>query len=291
MEKESIRISETGRKYHRHIDSRDRRVRLRLREVWAYRGLIRMFTRRSFVLTYKQTILGPLWILIHPLLSSVVQIVVFGVIARIGTDGIPMILFYLFGNAFWGFFATCVGSCASTFTGNAYLFGKVYFPRMTVPFSHMLSSLMHFLIQMIPATVLFVWFAAHGEVRFPGIRLLLIPFILLLTGLFGVGIGIIASSLTTRYRDLQVLVGFGLNLWMYITPVVYPLSLAAKGGMQGLLLWNPVTAPIELYRYALFGKGFVEPGFLLYSAGCTIAALLGGVMLFNRVERTFMDTV
>ena len=284
-------ISETGRKYHTAIEAGKSMPKLRLGELMRYRELIGLFTRRAFVLSYKQTILGPLWVLIRPLAGSIVQMVVFGMVAALGTDGIPMILFYLFGNALWGFFSTCVSSNANTFTSNAYLFGKVYFPRMTVPLSNVLTGLIGFGLQLILGVVLYIFFLARGQVEAPGVRLLLVIPILIVLAMMGLGVGLIASSLTTKYRDLQILVSFGLGLWMYLTPVVYPLSLAAGSRMELLLKINPMTAPTELFRYAVFGKGMVLPGSLIYSLIFAVVVLIAGMLLFDHVERTFMDTV
>lgn len=278
-------------KYHVHISSRHRLLELNLKEVWRYRDLIALFTKRNFVVAYKQTILGPAWIFLTPLFSSIVQAFVFGGIAGIETDGVPKLLFYLCGNAIWNFFATCLTGNASTFTDNAYVFGKVYFPRLTTPISNVLTNLVRFGIQMILVMLFMIYFLATQAVSPNWIAWLIIPVELIHLGLLGMGCGIIVSSLTTKYRDLTVLVGFGVSLWMYLTPVVYPLSTPTIPWMRTILMVNPVTMSVELMRYAILGVGTVHWGFYGLSWAITILVAFLGVMIFNRVERTFMDTV
>ena len=261
--------------YHTHISSKHRWLDLNLKEVWRYRDLIFLFTKRNFVVSYKQTILGPAWIFLTPLFSSIVQAFVFGGIAGIETDGVPMLLFYLTGNAIWNYFNTCLCNNANTFTENAYVFGKVYFPRLTTPISNVLSSIIRFGIQMILVLIFMVYFLIRGEVAPNWAAWLVIPVELIHLGILGMGFGIIISSLTTKYRDLTVLVGFGVSLWMYLTPVVYPLSTLAEGWMKTILLCNPLTTSAELIRYAVRGKGTLEWGYYGLSW----------------VERNFMDTV
>lgn len=277
--------------YHIHITSEHRWLDLNLKEVWRYRDLIYLFTKRNFVVSYKQTILGPAWIFLTPLFSSIVQAFVFGGIAGIETDGIPMLLFYLCSNAVWGYFSTCLTNNASTFTENAYVFGKVYFPRLTTPISNILSCVIRFGVQMLLVLLFMVYFLIRGEVSPNWWAWLLIPVELVHLGILGMGCGIIISSLTTKYRDLSVLVGFGVSLWMYLTPIVYPLSTAAQGWMQTALMINPVTIPVELIRYAVLGKGTFHLGFYGLSWLVTLAVAVLGIMIFNKVERTFMDTV
>lgn len=281
----------TKQTYHIHISSKHRMLDLNLREVWQYRDLITLFTKRTFTLTYKQTILGPVWLFLNPLISSVIYAFVFGGIAGIGTDGIPSLLFYMSGNAIWIFFSGCVTKNASTFTANANVFGKVYFPRLTIPISNVLSSVIQFGIQMLMVLVLLIYYVVAGAVHPHWGAWLLIPFVLIHLGLLGLGCGIIISSLTTKYRDLAILVTFGVQLWMYITPVVYPLSQLGDSWMKTILMINPVTAPVEMFRYALLGQGTIMPGYLAYSWMVTIAVVIVGIMIFNKVEKTFMDTV
>ena len=277
--------------YHTHISSKHRWLELNLKEVWRYRDLIFLFTKRNFVVSYKQTILGPAWIFLTPLFSSIVQAFVFGGIAGIETDGVPMLLFYLTSNAVWNYFNTCLTNNANTFTENAYMFGKVYFPRLTTPISNVLSSIIRFCIQMFLVLVFMVYFLVRGEVAPNWAAWLMIPVELIHLGILGMGFGIIVSSMTTKYRDLSVLVGFGVSLWMYLTPIVYPMSTLGEGWMKTLLLCNPVTPAVEMIRYAVLGKGTLEWGF--YGISWLVTALVAvlGIMIFNKVERNFMDTV
>ena len=277
--------------YHIHISSEHRLLELNLKEVWCYRDLILLFTKRHFTVAYKQTILGPVWLFLNPLISAVIYAFVFGGIAGIGTEGVPELLFYLCGNAVWIYFSSCVTRNAGTFTGNAGVFGKVYFPRLTVPLSNVLSSMLQFGIRMIMVMVLLVFFLIRGEVQPNWWAWLLIPVELVHLGLLGLGFGIMISSLTTKYRDLSILVGFGVQLWMYVTPIVYPMSALGDGFIRRVLLINPVTAPVELLRFAILGQGTSMPGYLALSAGITLAVVFGGILIFNKVERTFMDTV
>lgn len=240
---------------------------------------------------YKQTILGPVWIFLNPLFSSIIYAFVFSGIAGIGTDGIPAILFYLCSNALWLFFSSCVVNNARTFTENAAVFGKVYFPRLTIPISNILASVIHFCVQMVLVLVFLAWNLAKGAVHPNWGAWLIIPLVLLQLGLLGLGCGIIVSSLTTKYRDLAVLVEFAVQLWMYATPIVYPMSELNIGWMQTILKINPVTAPVELFRYAVLGEGAIMPEALALSWGITIAVLTVGIVIFNRIEKTFMDTV
>ena len=280
-----------SKKRHIHISSKHKWFDLKLKEVWRYRDLIWLFTKRSFTVSYKQTILGPAWLFINPIITSIIYAFVFGGIAGIGTDGVPQILFYMSGTAMWSFFSSSLSSNASTFTANAGLFGKVYFPRMVKPVSNVFSAVIRFLIQFLMVLAFLVFFVIRGEVSPNWWAFSLIPLILIHLGLMGMGFGIIISSMTTKYRDLSVLVGFGLSLWMYATPVVYPLSTLGDGWMKTVLLINPVTMPVEIYRYAVVGKGTIEPLYLAVSCIITIVVVLIGIIIFNKVERTFMDTV
>ena len=277
--------------YHIHVSSEHHWFDLHLKEVWRYRDLIYLFTKRNFVVSYKQTVLGPAWIFLTPLFSSIVQAFVFGGIAGIETDGVPMLLFYLCSNATWTFFANCLNQNAGTFTGNADVFGKVYFPRLTTPISTVLSCIVRFGIQMILVLLFMVYFLIQGTVSPNWYAWIVIPIELVHLGILGMGCGIIVSSLTTKYRDLVVLVDFGVSLWMYLTPIVYPLSLLADGWTKTALMCNPVTLSVELVRFAVLGKGVLNWGFYGLSWVVTFAIAALGIMIFNRVERTFMDTV
>ena len=277
--------------YHTHISSNHKWLELNLKEVWQYRDLIFLFTKRNFVVSYKQTILGPAWIFLTPLFSSIVQAFVFGGIAGIATDGVPMMLFYLCSNAIWAFFASCLTNNANTFTANAYVFGKVYFPRLTTPISNVLSSMIRFGIQMTLVLCFMMYFLVQGAVHPNWYAWFMIPVELAHLGILGMGFGIIVSSLTTKYRDLIVLVDFGVQAWMYLTPVVYPLSTVTEGWMKSLLMINPVTPAVEMLRFAILGKGTIDFGFYGLSWAITIIVAVLGIMVFNKVERNFMDTV
>ena len=277
--------------YHTHISSKHHWYELNLNEVWRYRDLIFLFTKRNFLLTFKQTILGPIWIFLNPFLTSVVFTLVFGRIADISTDGVPQILFYLCSNALWAFFSECISKNSATFVANANVFGKVYFPRITVPISNTISSLIRFGIQMLMVALFLIYYIVQGDVRPNWNAWFMIPLVLLQLGVLGIGIGVLISSLTTKYRDLFIVVGFGISLWMYATPVVYPLSQIGEGIIKNLVLLNPVTPAIEMFRYAILGEGTIIPQYLLISLVITIVVAFGGMIMFSRVEKTFMDTV
>ena len=264
---------------------------LRLEEVWRYRDLIWLLTKRSFQISYKQTILGPLWLFLNPLITSVIYTIVFGKIAGIQTDGVPGLLFYLTSTAIWGFFSACVTGNAFVFTSNAYLFGKVYFPRLTVPVSQILAALIRLLIQMLIILFILMYYCVFGELRPSFGAWLLVPLILLELGVMGMSLGIIVSSMTTKYRDLSVLVGFGMNLWMFVTPVIYPFSQIPSGWIRTAAQVNPVTPLIELFRNAILGTGEIMMDACLWSLVFTLITAFVGLVIFNRVERTFMDTV
>lgn len=283
--------TQTNNSYHIEITAKHNWWDLKLKEVWQYRDLIILFTKRTFTVSYKQTILGPAWLFINPIISSLIYCFIFGGIAGMSTDGVPQMLFYLSGNAIWSYFSGCVTKNASTFTSNANVFGKVYFPRLTTPISNILSSIIQFGIQMIMVLLFLAYYVIIGQVSPNWVSCFLIPVVLIHLGLMGLGVGIIISSMTTKYRDLSVLVGFGVQLWMYITPVVYPLSQAGDGGLRMLLLINPVTTPVEVFRYAILGQGSINLIFLAWSWLFTIVVTIVGVMVFNKVEKTFMDTV
>lgn len=263
---------------------------LRLGELWRYRDLIRLFVWRDFVSVYKQTILGPLWFLINPIASSLVFTVIFGNIAKLSTDGLPPFLFYMAGNTVWGYFYTCLMGTSNTFTNNAGIFGKVYFPRLSVPISVIISNLVSFGIRFGVFLAFCVYFIIVGAAVAPNIWMLLLPIQLVIMAALGLGFGIIVSSLTTKYRDLQHLVGFGSQLLMYASPVIYPLS-TAQGIWRWLIMANPLTPIIEIFRLAFLGTSVLTPVYLLYSALFALLVMLIGVLIFNHVEITFMDTV
>ena len=264
---------------------------LHLKELWHCRDLIMMFVKRDFVSLYKQTILGPIWFFIQPLLTTIMFMVVFGGIAQLPTDGIPGALFYLSGLCVWNYFATCFTKTSGTFITNAAIFGKVYFPRLSVPISIVISSIFNFLIQFSLFLILLAYFMIFKGLTLELNRyLLLLPVFIIIMGGFGLGFGIIISSLTTKYRDLSYLVTFGIQLLMYLTPVIYPLSMLA-GKKRLLVLANPMTSIIEGFRYSFFPRGQFYWSHLAYSCGFMIITVFIGIILFTRIERTFMDTV
>jgi len=263
---------------------------VRLEPLWQYRDLILLFVWRDFVRVYKQTILGPLWYLIQPLLTTLVFTVIFGRIARISTDGVPHLLFYMSGTIVWNYFANCLMSTADTFIANAPIFSKVYFPRLTVPIGIILSNLIGFALQLL----LFIGF--FGYYRLTGVAvgvtgwIVYTPFLILHMAALALGVGIIISSLTTKYRDLRFLISFGVQLWMYATPVVYPNSVIPER-WKWLVTLNPMATIVETFRHAFLGSGTVEPGQLGVSLLITLSLFLIGVMLFSRIEKSVMDTV
>lgn len=261
-----------------------------LRELWHCRELVGLFVRRDFVAFYKQTILGPIWFLIQPLLTTLVFTIVFGKIAKISTDGLPPVLFYFSGTIIWSYFAENLQKTSDTFVTNAGLFGKVYFPRLTVPISITIINLLSFAIHFSSFVVLLGYFALTGTPIKLSWYALTLPLLLLQMAALGLGTGVIISALTTKYRDLRFLVGFGVQLWMYATPVVYPLS-AIPPRWRWVFTANPVAPVVENFRHAFLGVGGVPVADTLASLTITVSILLVGILLFNRVEKTFMDTV
>ena len=263
---------------------------LKLNEVWRYRDLIWLFVKRDFTTRYKQTILGPLWFLIQPLFITIAQTFIFGNVAGLSTDGLPQVLFYMGGNVLWLYFSTCLTSTSNTFRGNARLFGKVYFPRLTTPIATAISSLINFGIQFLMFLGFILFFIIRGaNVHITWIAALT-PLIVLQTAILGVGCGIVISALTTKYRDLQVMVSFGVMIWMYLSPVIVSgSSLSEKTYV--LMMLNPVSPAIELFRSGWLGSGTTPFLFWGISWVVSIAVFLLGTILFNRIEKTFMDTV
>lgn len=263
---------------------------LRLKEVFRYKDLVFLLVKRSFSSQYKQTILGPLWYIISPLLSSFVSTIIFGNIADIGSDGVPYFLFYLCGYTLWNYFSTCVNETSSTFVANAGIMGKVYFPRLTMPIASVIFSAINMGVVFLMSIITMIVYMCMGYEIHPNVMSLTIPLLMVQTALLGLGVGIIVSALTTKYRDLTILVAFGLNLWMYLTPVVYPIS-EVQGILKTLILINPMSAIIQNYKYAFLGIGSFESVYWLISICMTAGIFLIGVLLFNKVEGTFMDTV
>jgi lipopolysaccharide transport system permease protein len=263
---------------------------LPLAELWRYRDLTSMFVRRDFVSVYKQTILGPLCYLIQPLLTTITFTVIFGNIAKLPTDGLPQFLFYMSGTVIWTYFSTCLVKTADTFIGNANLFGKVYFPRLAVPVSILISNLISFTIQFAFFLLFMGYFAWRGSVLRPNAWIFMTPMLILIMAGLGLGFGILISSLTTKYRDLRFLVQFGVTLLMYATPVIYPAS-SIPARYQMLIWLNPMTSIVETFRYAFLGAGNANWLQLTYSFIFMLGIVAVGAVVFNRVEATFMDTV
>jgi lipopolysaccharide transport system permease protein len=264
---------------------------LRLKEVWDYRDLLFMFVRRDFLATYKQTVLGPLWFIIQPVLTTIMFTVVFGNFAKISTDGLPKMLFYLAGITIWNYFAESFNKTSTVFTANASIFGKVYFPRLIVPLSIVASGLIRFVIQFALFIVVLIYFLLKPDSQIhPNVYALLTPFLLFFMAGFALGMGVIISALTTKYRDFSYLVTFGVTLLMYATPVIYPISsLAPKYKVYALA--NPLSGIVEAFRYGWLGSGTFSWAALEYSFIFMFVLLFLGVVVFNKVEKTFMDTV
>lgn len=265
---------------------------LRLSEVWRYRDLVMMFVKRDIVANYKQTILGPLWIFLQPIMTSLMYVIVFGKIAQISTDGVPMMVFYLAGVMLWSYFSDCFTKTATIFKDNASIFGKVYFPRLVMPLALVISNLVKLLIQFLLFIAVWGYFFYKGQIH-PNQYLLLFPLLILLLAGISLGIGMIVSSLTTKYRDLIFLLTFGIQLFMYATPVIYPLSVVTDKypKMAGFIRANPLTHIMETFRKGFLGSGEFSWGWLGYSALFTVFLLAVGTVIFNRVEKNFMDTV
>ncbi len=263
---------------------------LKLGELWRYRDLVMLFVRRDFVALYKQTILGPLWYIIQPLLTTITFTIVFGRIARLPTNGLPQFLFYMAGTVVWTYFATCLTKTSETFVQNAQLFGKVYFPRLAVPVSILISNLIAFAIQFVFFLAFMVYFALRGSPIRPNPYILLTPILLLTMAGLALGFGTIVLALTTKYRDLRFLIHFGVQLLMYAAPVVYSTS-SLPPGLQPIVRANPLSSIIEAFRYAYLGGVAPSLGQLAYSFGFMVVILVVGIVVFNRVEATFVDTV
>jgi lipopolysaccharide transport system permease protein len=273
------------------ITPRNKILDLRLGEVWKYRDLLRLFVKRDFISQYKQTILGPIWHLIQPLFTTIMFLLVFGRIANIPTDGIQPILFYMSGITLWNYFSSCLSSTSNTFLVNAGIFGKVYFPRMVLPLSIVFSNLIRFAIQFGLLLIMIIWFDFHGfHTIFTIYWLFLIPLILMMAGI-GLGLGIIISSLTTKYRDLTILLTFAIQLGMYATPIAYPLSFLQGKHYRYIIELNPLSPIVEAFRFCLFGKGTFTLGSLSYCCVFMVLVLFFGALIFNKVEKNFMDTV
>lgn len=281
------------------IKPKDKLLAVDFAELWRYRDLCAMFIKRNITTQYKQTVLGPIWFIVQPALTVIMYMVVFGGIAGIPTDGVPRPLFYLAGTCMWQYFSDCLTKTSNTFVDNAGIFGKVYFPRMVVPISTVVSNLVRFAIQFGFFVVIYLVYAAADPtcMACPNAYALLFPLLVILLALLALGFGIIISSMTTKYRDLQILFSFLVSLWMYATPIVYPLSQTKSMFWAGipvhkLMCLNPVTPIIETFKYGFLGAGeFVGWRWLLYSLFCISVLLTVGILVFNKVQKSFMDTV
>jgi lipopolysaccharide transport system permease protein len=288
---QKVKPEEDDHEWDLEIRPKPHLLNLNLKEVWRYRDLLVLFVRRDFVAQYKQTILGPVWHFIQPILTTIIYLFIFGRVAKLPTDGIHPVLFFISGISLWNYFSVCLNTTSFAFHSNAAIFGKVYFPRIIMPLTVIISNLIRFGIQMLLIFSAMTWYYFHGEPVRITIAILYIPVILVLMAGIALGLGIIVSSVTTKYKDLNVLMSFAVQLGMFATPIVYPLSFLNDSGYSWLIRLNPLTPLVEAFRYALFQRGTFTATDLLYSAGFMIVVLLTGLIMFNKVEKTFMDTV
>ena len=277
-------------KYTTHIKAKTRLMDINIEELWKYKDLIYLFVKRNIVTKYKQTILGPLWLILNPVMTVSLYTLVFGNIAQMSTDGCPQFAFYLTSNALWSYFSLCLTQTSTTFTANAAVFGKVYFPRLTMPIATVVTGMLDLIVQLgllVITLIIYVMTGIHLKI---GVSSLLVPVLIIQIALLGLGCGIIVSALTTKYRDLAILVTFGAQLWMYVSPVVYPIAqIPAK--YLGWYMLNPIAPIMTIWRYAFLGAGEPVYSFWAISWIETFVVLIVGILLFNKVEKTFMDTV
>jgi lipopolysaccharide transport system permease protein len=282
--------SNTNEHWDLIVESKTSLFDMKLSDLWSYRDLLLMFVKRDFVSFYKQTILGPLWFFIQPIFTTLVYVFVFGNLAGISTDGLPQFLFYLSGITAWNYFADCITKTSTVFKDNANLFGKVYFPRLILPLSIVLSNLVRFGVQLLLFFFMICYFLYDGADIHLTYMVFLFPILVLLMAFLGLGIGLIITALTTKYRDLSFLVSFGVQLLMYATTVIYPLS-SAPEDYKNLIQLNPMTPIIESFRFAFLGAGEFTWGSLGYTAIVTAVIFIGGLIIFNKTERSFVDTI
>ncbi|MBR6492327.1 MAG: ABC transporter permease [Paludibacteraceae bacterium] len=285
------KLSSKNEHWDLSITPKDRLLALDWKEIWRYRDMFLLFVARNFRTAYKQTVLGPLWFIITPVLSVIVYVAVFGGIANIPTDGVPPILFYLLGISVWGYFASCLSATSNSFVTNADIFGKVYFPRIIMPLVAVTTNLLSFAIQLAIFVAFYIYYIATGTELIIHWQLVLFPFLILLLAFMAVGFGMIFSSMTTKYRDLQIMLNKIISLWVYVTPVIYPLSMVTNEKLHLAMSLNPVTPVMEAIKYSLLGQGQFSWLWLGYSAAFTLILLVFGLMLFNKVQKSFMDTV
>ena len=279
-----------AKKFQTVIEPKNKLLDLKLKEVWDYRDLVMLFVRRTFVAQYKQTILGPAWAIIQPLFTTVIFTFVFGNLAGLAPSGVPAFVFYLCGSIAWTYFSGCLTATSTTFTANSSIMGKVYFPRLVMPISTVISQLIAFGIQAIFFVAFLIYYYVIGADVHPNVYMLLTPVLILQLALLGLGFGIIISALTTKYRDLAMVVGFGTQIWMYLTPIAYDIGIIPERFMDIYML-NPVTPVICMLRYAFLGIGELQLEYYTMSWVVTILVVFVGIIMFNRVEKTFMDTV
>lgn len=272
------------------IKSKNDIFSINIKGIWHYRDLLLMLLKRDFITFYKQTILGPIWFFVQPILTSVIYLVLFGQVAKLSTDGLPQLAFYLSGITIWNYFADSLIKTSSVFQNNASIFGKVYFPRLIMPLSIVFSSLMKFAIQFALFIAVVLYYSIYKHEIQPNLWVLMTPILILLMACFALGLGMIFSSLTTKYKDLNFLLSFGVQLFMYATPVVYPIS-AMPDKYRWIVNANPLTGIFECFRYGFLGKGHFEPFSLIYTTIFTVILLFLGTIIFNKVEKSFMDTV
>ena len=272
------------------ISSKNKFFKFNFYEIWSYKDLILMFVKRDVITIYKQTILGPIWFVIQPVMTMLIYVFVFGNIANISTDGLPQPLFYLAGIIMWNYFSECFIQISETFVQNTEIFGKVYFPRIVIPISKIISSLIKFLIQFILFIIFLLFYIINMNVVNPSFWILLMPFLLVLLSALGLGFGLIFTSLTSKYRDLKFLMQFGIQLLMFSTPIIYPLS-SLKGDVLEIMKLNPLTHIIEAFKFSFLGQGSLDFGGILYSTIFTILIVFFGIYVFNRTEKNFIDSI
>lgn len=283
---------DTSQQWTTIIKPKDKLLSVDFKEIWQYRDLMMLFVKRNIITQYKQTILGPLWYLIQPLMTTIMYMVVFGGIAKISTDGLPQPLFYLAGISFWQYFSDCLTKTSNTFVNNAGIFGKVYFPRLITPLSDVISNLVRFGIQFGLFLCVYAYYMIFTDAPIhTNWYALLIPILVMMLAGLSLGFGILFSSMTTKYRDLQLLLSFFVSLWMYATPVIYPLSTITNPKLLLVMQLNPLTGIVEFFKYGMLGVGCHEWWMLGYSFGFMVVLLITGVVVFNKVQRSFMDTV
>jgi lipopolysaccharide transport system permease protein len=272
------------------IKPKDKLLRFDFAEIWQYRDLFTLFVKRDIITQYKQTVLGPAWFFIQPALTTVMYMVVFGGIAKISTDGLPQPMFYLAGIVCWQYFADCLTKTSATFTSNQHIFGKVYFPRLIMPLATVASNLLRMVIQLSLFIIVYLYYLAISVEVAPNLYILLLPVLILMLAGLALGFGVIISSLTTKYRDLTILFTFIVQLWMYATPIIYPLSVMSPK-RQWIMALNPVTSIVETFKYGTMGVGTFSWAQLAYSFIFMVVLLGIGIVVFNKVQRSFMDTV